>query len=181
MRFYLALAAVVALLVATRTDILGGHAGAVGLAAVAVLAWLIWNVPPGGKSPAAAGRVVTGHGHGARKFIARHEGGHAVAAKAVGGRVTSAWMTDSEGAVSARIPNDPTSRVAFAAAGRYAVGSGRGCSDDDAAIRRILREVPSKQRGQVRRDGIRLARRITSSRSGEIKAYARKLESKGRL
>jgi hypothetical protein len=148
---------------------------AVGVAAV------LW-VGSGAKGAAPAGaRYVSGHAHGLRNFIAKHEGGHAAAAKAVGGRVESAWMTDDEGLVMARIPDDPVKVVAFLAAGRAAVNSGRGCSADDAAIRQELRRVPSKERGQVKREGLRLARRIVSSRSGEIRRFANQLNEKGQL
>jgi hypothetical protein len=171
-------AAAVVLLLAVKTPVFGGHGPLVGLAAAAVLGMLIWTSLPGGGRD----RVLTGHGHGTRKLISRHEGGHAVAAKALGGRVRYAWLTDDSGYVAATLPDsDQTKAVAFLAAGRYAVGTGRGCSADDAAIRKVLREVPSTHRAQVKRDGIRLAKRITSSRAGEIKRYARKLDEKGRL
>jgi hypothetical protein len=159
--------------------LLARHHGGILVAAL-VLAWLLAG--SGSSGPAlAGGRYVAGHAHGQRKFIARHEGGHAVAAKAVGGQVTSAWLTDDEGLVRARIPDDPVKVVAFLAAGRAAVSSGRGCSADDAAIRAELRSVPSAQRGQVRRDGVRLARRITSSRAGEVNRVAARLNEKGQL
>lgn len=173
MRTLAAIAVLVAgLLLASR-----GHGGLLVLALIG--AWLL----AGKSGPAlAGGRFVTGHGHGTRKLISRHEGGHAVAAKALGGRVRYAWLTDDSGYVAATLPDsDQTKAVAFLAAGRHAVGTSRGCSADDAAIRKVLREVPSKQRAQVKRDGIRLAKRITSSRAGEIRRYARKLDEKGRL
>lgn len=182
MKLKLALAAALVMLLAANTPIFGGHAALAGLLSVLVLGALIWRVLPGSKSGTPAGaRYVSGHAHGLRKFIAKHEGGHAAAAKAVGGRVTSAWMTDDEGLVTARIPDDPVKVIAFLRSGRESVGSGRGCSADDDAIRKELRRVPSKDRARVKREGLRLARRIVSSRSGEIRSYARKLEDKGRL
>jgi hypothetical protein len=169
--------AAVAVLVAGL--LLARHHGGILVAAL-VIAYFLGK--SGTSSPAlAGGRYVTGHAHGERKQVAKHEAGHAVAAKAVGGYVKSAWMTDDQGLVHARMPNDPVKRVAFYAAGRAAVSSGRGCSDDDAAIRGVLGEVPSKHRGQVKREGIRLARQIVSSRRGEIRRYAARLNEKGRL
>ncbi|MHA6626860.1 hypothetical protein ACU61A_15605 [Pseudonocardia sichuanensis] len=133
-------------------------------------------------APAARGRYVSGHAHGERALIARHEAGHAVVTKALGGRVRSAEVGDGWGLVQAELPDDdPVKAVAFLRAGREAVGTGRGCSADDDAIRKELRRVPSRERGQVKRDGIRLARREVAKRRGEIKRYGRELDERGRL
>jgi hypothetical protein len=150
------------------------------LVAALVIAWFLGN----GGSPGpvlAGGRYATGHGHGDRKLIAQHEAGHAVVATAIGGRVKSAELGNDWGLVRAEVPDDDVKHVAFLAAGRFAAGTGRGCSADDDAIRRVLRQVPSNTRGQVRRDGIRLARRTVSSRAGEIRRAAARLNEKGRL
>jgi hypothetical protein len=169
--------AAVAVLVAGL--LLARHNGAVLVAAL-VIAYFLGK--SGGSSPAlAGGRYVAGHAHGERKLISRHEAGHAVVARAVGGRVRSATMTDNDGLVRARIPDDPVKVVAFLAAGRYAAGTGRGCSADYAAIRKELRGVPSKHRGQVKCDGLRLARRTVAARSGEIRRSAARLSQHGRL
>lgn len=173
-----ALAAVAVVIAGLKLAASGYPAMLLGAIVVAAVLWV--GTAPGSPAPAGA-RYVSGHSHGLRKFIAKHEGGHVVAAKAVGGRVTSAWMTDDEGLVQARIPDEPVKVVAFLAAGRAAVNSGRGCSADDAEIRKELRRVPSRDRAQVKRDGLRLARRITSSRSGEVKRFADRLIEKGRL
>lgn len=182
MKLKLFCAAAVVLLLAAKTPVFGDRGPLAGLTAAVVMGALIWTSLPGGSAPAlAGGRYVSGHAHGTRQFIAKHEGGHAAAAKAVGGRVTSAWLTDSEGLVNATIPDEPVKVVAFLASGRAATGSGRGCSADDDAIRAELRRVPSKQRGQVKRDGIRLAKQIVSSRSGEINQVATRLDKEGRI
>lgn len=138
----------------------------------------------------AAGRYVQvhGHAHGAtgsrlRRKIAKHEAGHAVAARALGGRVVSAVVYDGGqgGLVQARLPSEPQAAVTFLLAGQYAVNSSEGAGADNDLIRKVLREVPSRDRAQVKTDAKKHARRIVSSRRGEIRRDARQLDEKGRL
>lgn len=139
--------------------------------------------------PALGGRYVAvhGHAHGTssnyRRKIAKHEAGHAIAAKAVGGSVLSATLYAGEGGglVQARLPNDPKAALIFLHAGQAAVNSSEGASADNDEFRKVLREVPSKDRSRVKAEAKREARRIVSSRSGEISSYARKLDERGRL
>ncbi|MHA6623905.1 hypothetical protein ACU61A_00715 [Pseudonocardia sichuanensis] len=169
--------------VLARPDLLARPA--VGL--VRALAGFVTSVA----TPAlAAGRYVKvhGHAHGAtgsrlRRKIAKHEAGHAVAARALGGRVLSAVVYDGDrgGLVHARLPGEPQAAVTFLLAGQYAVNSSEGAGADNDAIRKVLREVPSKDRAQVKAHAKKHARRIVSSRSGEIRRDARTLDEKGRL
>jgi hypothetical protein len=132
---------------------------------------------------------VQGHAHGSgsssalRRKIARHEAGHAVAARAVGGSVISAtlYAGESGGLVQARLPGDPKAALIFLHAGQAAVSSSEGAGADNDLFRKVAREVPSKDRGRVSAEAKREARRIASSRSGEINSYARKLDERGRL
>jgi hypothetical protein len=130
---------------------------------------------------------VAGHAHGgARATIATHEAGHVVGARAVGGRVLSARMTDHGGRVewdmtSRSLVDEVTSNVAFLRAGEYAAGTRSGCSGDRSSVKQQLRRLPSGQRGVVLRAGEQRARQIVRSRSGEIARVADQLNQKGRL
>lgn len=144
----------------------------------------------GGGGNLAGGRYVQVRGHvhgrgsGLRRLIAKHEAGHAVAARALGGQVLSATVspTGDAGLVQARFhENDPVKVIAFLKAGQYAVGTSSGAGADDAAIRAELRTVPREDRSRVRREAERTARRIVSSRSGEIRRDAARLNEKGAL
>jgi hypothetical protein len=138
-------------------------------------------------APAMGLMQVRGHVHGTgsnlRRKIAKHEAGHAVAAEAVGGRVLSAEVFDGEagGLVRARIPNTPLARATFLIAGQVAVNSAEGASADNDEIRRVLREVPGRERSQVKAQAKRDARRIVSAHSGAVRRYTRTLNEKGRL
>lgn len=157
-----------------------GWAAAVAVVALAVM----FTRPVFSRGSAAMGRMgvkMHGHGVGGRALIARHEAGHAVAAKALGGRVESAVMTDHGGLVRARIPAGPLSAVTFLLAGQIAAGTTEGAGGDNDLVRKELRAVPGSERGQVRRDAAAAASRIVSSHGGAITAYARKLNDKGRL
>jgi hypothetical protein len=132
-------------------------------------------------------RAVAGHAHGGtRARIATHEAGHVVAARAVGGRVTSARMDDHGGRVqwdmsSRNLVDEITSNVAFLRAGELAAGTRSGCGGDRASVKQQLRRLPSGQRGVVLRAGEQKARQIVRSRSGEIARVADVLNQKGRL
>ena len=159
------------------------------LVGVAIMGMLL--VKTGVTGQLAGGRYVSvqGHAHGSgsstalRQKIAKHEGGHAAAAKAVGGSVISAtlYAGQSGGLVQARLPGDPKAALIFLHAGQAAVNSSEGSSADNDAFRKVLREVPSKDRSRVASEAKREARRIVNSRSGEIRSYARKLDEKGSL
>lgn len=132
-------------------------------------------------------RASTGHSHGgSRQTKARHEAGHVAAARGLGARVTDARIdgaagvkwTGSRGKTSEQIAADV---ITFMAAGRIAAGTGRGCSADEAAIREQLSYLPRGDRARVRAAAERHARQIVSSRSGEVRRVAAKLERDGRL
>lgn len=154
----------------------------VGAGLVAVLAGLV--VLAGIGRAGSGRRRLHGHGHGGdRPTIARHEAGHAAAARAVGGRVTSAVMYSGErgGLVQARIPDGPLPAVTFLMAGEIAAGTSRGTAGDRAAIRKELRGLSGSDAARVRRTATRDARRIVRRAAGRIDSDARTLERKGRL
>jgi hypothetical protein len=131
---------------------------------------------------------IAGHAHGDdRPRIATHEAGHVVAARAQGGTVTSARMSNSGGRVQWSMPDpgstaiEVTQNVAFLRAGEFAAGRDGGCGADRSSVRRELRRLPSGQRGVVLRAGEQRARQIVSSRSGEIARVAARLNERGRL
>lgn len=134
-----------------------------------------------------ARQMVAGHAHGGtRARIAVHEAGHVVAARAVGGRVLKARMSDHDGYVqwdmSGRdLEREVQSNLTFLKAGEVAAGTGAGCGSDRDAYRQELRRLPSEARGKVRSRADSEARRIVSSRSGEIRRVAEKLNRDGRL
>jgi hypothetical protein len=132
---------------------------------------------------AARMRTVGGHSHaGDRPLSARHEAGHAAAARALGGRVHSATLNaDGTGYVGASIRRGARPAVAFLLAGQYAAGTRRGAQHDEAAIRRELSRVTASERAGVRRAAEQEARRIVSSQSGRIRRDARVLMERGRL
>lgn len=151
-----------------------------------VVAWLGLRSGAATSGRASAGRMVAvrAHSHGGgRATIARHEAGHAVAARALGGRVRSAEMDDHSGLVQAVLPtDDPGAAITFLRAGQYAAGTNRGAGADDDEVRRILRkEVPAVDRAAVRKAAERRARQIVRSRKGQIRRDAKTLGEKGRL
>jgi len=131
--------------------------------------------------------AVLGHSHGGtRARIATHEAGHVVGARGVGGRVTSAWLTNDEGHVSWDMPHrdledEVRSNLTFLIAGEYAAGTGQGCGGDRDSYRRQLRRLPTEDRSRVRSTANRDARRIVSSNRGEIRRVAERLNENGRL
>lgn len=164
---------------ATEIPASGGHGGLFGvLVVVGLLALLV----KAGGGRTTSGRMVSGHAHsGPSRTIARHEAGHAVAARALGGRVVSATADRHGGYVRATIPNSSRAAITFWLAGRRAAGTGAGCSADDALVRRELRQVPRGERGQVFRDADRDALRIVNQHRGQIRRDAGRLEREGRL
>lgn len=155
-------------------------AGLAALAAAGVLTLAL-----GGRSSGrfAGGRSVSvhGHAHGPRA-VHKHEAGHAVAARALGGSVISAEVYDNGGGlVQAYIPSGPLPAATFLYAGQIAAGTTAGAGADNDLIRRELRELPSAERDRVRAQARRDARRIVNSRSGEIRRDAARLNERGRL
>jgi hypothetical protein len=131
-------------------------------------------------------RGLAGHAHGGnRALVAQHEAGHAVAARALGGRVRSAEVyRNGGGLVTWDMPanlSSPQNNVTFLLAGQYAAGTRAGCGGDQATIRSELRKVPRADRAAVQRAADRRARQIVSSRQGEIRRVAAKLDENGRL
>jgi hypothetical protein len=164
---------------ATEIPTSGGHGTLIG---VLVVVGLLALVAKAGGGRVTSGRFVAGHSHGGpTRTIARHEAGHAAAARALGGRVVSATADRHGGYVDATIPNSPRAAITFLLAGRRAAGTGAGCSADDAAIRAELRTVPRAERGQLRRDADRDARRIVNGNRGQIRRDAERLEREGSL
>jgi hypothetical protein len=145
------------------------------------IAWLI--VRPRGSGGAATGRMVRVHGHGNdRATIATHEAGHAVAARALGGKVRSATMSNSGGLVRVTLPTSSSkAAITFWAAGSTAAGTRHGADADEAYIRRELRTLPRDQRKQVEREARRDAARIVSQHSAQIRRDADRLNQRGRL
>jgi hypothetical protein len=149
--------------------------------AAVVAAGLVVAVRLSGR-PAGRGGVAHVHG-GQREDIARHEAGHAVAARAVGGRVTSAriYSGDRGGLVQARIPEGPMPAVTFLIAGQIAAGTTAGAGADNAAIRRELRGLSGADARRLRVQATRDARRILARRSGELRRDTDTLIRKGHL
>jgi hypothetical protein len=124
-------------------------------------------------------------GPGYCRSAARHEAGHAAVIRHLGGRVTSARVhADGSGLTRGHWPGDAVSQVAVFKAGQYADGSSawspRNASDEDV-IRSVLRQVPARDRAEVRRQGERLARQGLAARAGQISRDARRLEKRGWL
>ena len=170
----------VAVLVAGLVAASKGYGGL--LVAALVVALLL-----GGGVKVATSRTVAGHAHGGtRARIATHEAGHVVAARAVGGRVLDARMSNHDGYVSwdmshRDLAEEVASNLTFLKAGEIAAGSGEGCGSDRAAYRQELRRLPSNVRGKVRSHAESHARRIVRSRQGEIRKVAEKMNRDGRL
>jgi hypothetical protein len=128
--------------------------------------------------------AVRGHSHaGDKPKSARHEAGHAAAARALGGKVHSATLNrDGTGYVDATLPRDDArDALVFLMAGRKAAGTSRGAGHDKAAEARILAKVPADQRAKVRRTAERQASRVVSAQSGRIRRDAATLMERGRL
>lgn len=153
-----------------------------GAAGVVLQVWRVFSVSTGQMSGAYT--TVTGHLHADKPGdIELHEGGHAVAARKLGGRVVSAWVSAdrTRGLVRALIPNTPEAAVAFLRAGRRAAGTGAGCGADDAAVEAELRTLPREDRSRVFAAGDTKAGSIAFWHSGEIREVATTLRQKGSL
>jgi hypothetical protein len=142
---------------------------------VALIVAACWCLCSGGKS-----RTATGHTHGGRRRVrAIHEAGHYVAAQAVGGYVAGAELTRHGGVVHARNLPNAQAQATFLYAGRYAAGTGAGCSGDDADADAAINEYPARERARRRAAAQREARRIVNSRRGEIRRIAAQLDQNG--
>jgi hypothetical protein len=175
-------AAALGLLLAVQRGALDGLGPALLLVLLAAVA--VWAL--GGRSTAGRSVAVRGHAHGsgALQEVATHEAGHAVAARALGGRVRSATVSADgrSGLVRATLPTQSSqAAITFWAAGRIAAGTSRGASADDDLIRRELRTVPSAERGRMRRAAERDAARIVSRSAGPIRRDAARLIERRRL
>jgi hypothetical protein len=164
----------------------GGFTGTAALARVGVaalvLAGLALMVATRARVGAGAGRVAHVHG-GLRGEIARHEAGHAVAARALGGKVLSAqiYRGDRGGLVQARIPAGPLPAVTFLLAGQVAAGTTRGADADNAEIRRELRGLPRAEQRHITRTATRDARRIVARHGARLRRDTATLTERGRL
>lgn len=140
--------------------------GFIGLAFIALVLWCLCS---------AAGRAATGHFHGGRGMShtrAMHEAGHYVAGRAVGASVAMR----SDGDVDARGLPNAKAQIVFLLAGGIAAGTGAGCPWDYANARRALQEYPPGERDRIWARAQAEAQRIVSSRRGEIRRVAGKLE-----
>lgn len=128
-------------------------------------------------------RLAVGHSHpGSLRHSARHEGGHAAAARALYGRVTEARLyPDGSGYVEAYIPDNPHDRMVFALAGAAAVGDDIGAQDDLASVERTSRLVPRGEREAIRRSAERAARNIVRQHAPQIERDAATLLRYGKL
>lgn len=114
-----------------------------------------------------------GHAHGEdMRAMAIHEGGHAAAAEALGGKVTSGYISPNGGELRAIIPGDHYSRAVFHYAGAEAEGSYDSASYDMGKIY----ELDCDKNG-ARKE----ARRIVRQEAGRVRYYADKLERNGSL
>ena len=161
--------------------VVGGETlGQLGVTLLVVAAVALWSAA---RTRPAHGRAAAGHAHRgrSRRAIAEHEARHAVAARAVGGRVASATLKPGRGGglVRARdIPNAHAHLVFLYAAG---VGNRTGCDHDAAAAREVLREFPRAERAAQRRSAQAEAHRIVRDHAGQIRRAADELERTGRL
>jgi hypothetical protein len=145
-------------------------------AALAIIGFVLWCL-----CSKPSNRAATGHMHGGRRRTrAIHEAGHYVAAKAVGGGGDGVELTRRGGQVNAHLPN-AKAEIVFQLAGGMAAGTGAGCSGDNAEARRALNEYPPGQRARVWREAQAEARRIVSSRRGEIRRVAERLDRNGHV
>jgi hypothetical protein len=119
---------------------------------------------------------------GYMRETARHEAGHAIVARRLGGYVYKVIIRpDGSGATYIRKMSSLVHEVAVSYAGEYAAGTSRGCSGDHALTRAYLRMAPNSERARVHREGRALARRMVSRHSGAINSMAKRLLEKGQV
>lgn len=119
---------------------------------------------------------------GYMKTTARHEAGHAIVARKLGGYVYKVVIRpDGSGTTYVKKMGSLVEEVAVTYAGEYAAGTSRGCSGDHALTRAYLRMAPNSERARVHREGKALARRMVSRHSGAINSMANKLLERGHV
>ena len=150
--------------------------------------WLVAALVVAGLLTTTGRLAIGGHLHaGTRSTTARHEAGHVVAARAVGGRVKSAQVHGNGGGlvrwtgIHGSEREQVVANIAFLRAGRYAAGTGEGCGGDDESVRKMLKYLPPAERSAALREGEAQGRRIVASRQGEINKVADRLDERGRL
>jgi hypothetical protein len=153
----------IALLLSIQTNAFGSYSPLVMLASAAVIffmvrSWMQTSTPVGG-------RKMVAHVHpGELRDTIRHERGHALVARKIGGRVIrSRVFKDGSGYVEARFPDTKENRAAFFYGGQYAMGSDRGAEYDNKMLRRSGNH-------KEREAGKALARRIINANRGVIEA-----------
>lgn len=121
------------------------------------------------------------------RFVAKHEGGHAAAAAAAGGRVVKARAyADRSGYCEAKLPCRPSlflavvDNVAFSVGGEVAVHSSAGCSYDHKMRDRALNMLDTGPRRMARTAGYANARRAQSTHRHVQRAVADALMKTGR-
>lgn len=124
-----------------------------------------------------------GHSHaGPRRAAARHEAGHVVVTRAVGGHVSSAWIrNDGSGLVRGSLPDNPEKEIAALLAGQLAEGSSVGAGWDNAAINSRLKRLPANQRAGVLSRAKGRARSALFWRGGQVTSIENRLYKNGSL
>jgi hypothetical protein len=127
--------------------------------------------------------TIRGHAHnGPIRRVTIHEGGHAAAARRVGGRVLDARVSGNDrhasGYTEVVIPNDPASQIGVYLAG-FAAAPGTSSTTDQHLVDQVLSTVPSPLRGYVLREGQKIAN--SAAGSSDVRYYAKQLEERGRL
>jgi hypothetical protein len=127
--------------------------------------------------------TIRGHTHdGPIRQVAIHEGGHAAAARRVGGRVLDARVSGNDrrasGYTEVVIPNDPASQIGVYLAG-FAAAPGTSSPNDQYLVDQVLSTVPSPLRGYVLREGQKIANSVAGS--SDVMYYAKRLEERWRL
>lgn len=125
-------------------------------------------------------REAFAHGHGHGTTLLRHEAGHLAAAEGEGLAVKAVRVGGGSGYVELKNPDrlTPEQYLTFMLAGRYAAGTGAGCSADNGNVRAERRRMASQ--GMTRAQISAVERRAHSKaksygRSSRVDAHARKL------
>lgn len=112
-------------------------------------------------------------------FVAKHEGGHAAALVALGGRVTKARaFADGSGYTEGKLPCRPSlflavvDDVSFSVGGEVAVHSTSGCGFDHKLRDRALGMLPADQQRVARTAGYAAARRAQHTHGHVQRAVA---------
>lgn len=153
------------------------------VALLMIVAFLVFLLVRARVTTASGYATIRGHTHdGPIRKVAIHEGGHAAAARQVGGRVLDARVSgNSRGAsgyTEVVIPNDPASQIGVYLAG-FAAAPGTSSPNDQHLVDQVLSTVPSPLRGYVLREGQKIAN--SAAGSSDVRYYAKRLEERGRL